>query len=239
MDRAQPTMRGLLRDLDVETEVIIQGSFVEILKVTDRNFEEMKVLTHRLPTHRSFGDSIRGPRGYQNYYEVHYIVRGYPFTSDGSQLDRTGGTSSGRVLSPRWGIALIPLIALFLGILGTDIGTITQVVGGMLGLVTIYKLWIHQADKDWRARSTNDGTNVIWKGGAIASVLNQEACLKEAMPVGERKKVIISPKRSQGLIEVRSGIFDSLQEAISSIEVFDAYDAIAGHLRGLRRGNEV
>ena len=230
-------MRGLLRDLGVETEVIIQGSLMEILKVTDRNFEEMKVVAHRLPARRSFGDSIRGPRGYQYYYEVHYIVRGYPFTPDGPQLDRTGGASSGRVISPRWGFALAPLIALFLGILGTDIGTIALAVGGMLGLATIYKLWMRQADKDWRATSINDGTDVIWKGGAIASVLNQEARLKEAMPTGERKKVIISPKRSQGLIEVRSGIFDSLQEAISSIEVFDAYDAIAGHLRDLRWGN--
>ena len=237
MDRAQPTMRGLLHDLGVETEVIIQGSLMEILKVTDRNFEEMKVVAHRLPARRSFGDSIRGPRGYQYYYEVNYIVRGYPFTPDGPQLDRTGGASYGRVLSPRWGFALAPLIALFLNILGTDIRTIALAVGGMLGLATIYKLWMRQADKDWRATSTNDGTDVIWKGGAIASVLNQEARLKEAMPTGERKKVIISPKRSQGLIEVRSGIFDSLQEAISSIEVFDAYDAIAGHLRDLRWGN--
>lgn len=229
-------MRGLLRDLGVETEVIIQGSLIETLKVADRNFEEMKVLAHRLPARRSFGDSIRGSRGYQYYYEVHYIVRGYPFKPEGSQGDGTGGSSSGWVPSPRWAFALTPLVALFLGILGTDMGTIALAVAAVLGLATIYKLWMRLADKDWSATSTNNGTDVIWKGGAIASVLNQEARLKEAMPTGERKKVIIIPKRSQGLVEVRSGIFDSLQEAVSSIEVFDAYDAIAGHLRDLKRG---
>ena len=182
-------------------------------------------------------DGIRGPRGFQHYYEVHYMVKGYPFTSEGPQGDGTGGSSSGRVPSPMWAFALTPVVALLLGILGADMGTIAQAVAAALGLATIYKLWLHQADKDWGAKSINDGTDVRWKGGAIARVLNQETRLKAAMPTGERKKVMIIPRRSQGLVEVRSGIFDSLQEAVSSIEVFDAYDAIAGHLRDLKRGS--
>ncbi len=228
-------MRGHLRDLGVETEVILQGSLMETLKVTDRNFEEVKVLAHKLPASRSIMDGIRGPRGYQHYYEVHYIVRGYPFTQEEPQGDGTAGPSSGRVPSPRWAFALTPLVALFLGIIGADFGTIALAVATVLGLAIIYKLWLRHADKDWRATSINDGTDVIWKGGAISRVLNQETGLKAAMPTGERKKVIISPKRSKGLVEVRSGIFDSVQEAVSSIEVFDAYDAIAGHLRDLKR----
>lgn len=230
-------MRGLLRDLGVETEVIIQGSLIETLKVADRNFEEIKVVSHRLPASRSIMDGIRGPRSYQHYYEVHYMVKGYPFTSEGPRGDGAGGPSSSRVPSPLWAFALTPLGALFLGILGADIGTIALAVAAALGLATVYKLWLRQADKDWSARSINDGKDVRWKGGAIARVLNEETSLKEAMPTGERKKVIIIPKRSQGLVEVRSGIFDSLQEAVSSIEVFDAYDAIAGHLRDLKRGS--
>ncbi len=228
-------MRGLLRDLGVETEVIIQGSLIETLKVRDRNFEEIRVLAHRLPAHRSIMDGIRGPRGLQHYYEVHYMVKGYPFTSEGPQVDGTGGSSSGWVPSPLWAFALTPVVALLLGILGADMGTIALAVAGMLGLATIYKLWLRQADKDWRATSISEGTDVIWKCGAIARVLNQETRLKAAMPTGERKKVIITPKRSQGLVEVRSGIFYSLQEAVPSIEVFDAYDVIAGHLRDLKR----
>ena len=229
-------MRGHLRNLGVETETIIQGSLIETLKVPDRNFEEMKVVAHRLPARRSFGDAIRGPRGLQNYYEVHYIVRGFPFMSAESQGDGTSNSSSGWTPSPLLTFALTPLVALVLGILGADLGAITLAVVAVLGLATTLLIWRRLVDKHWRATSKGEGTDVTWKGGAIAGVLNQETRLKTAMPTGEQKKVIIAPKRGQGLVEIRTGIFSSIQEAIPSIEVFDAYDVMAGHLRDLKRG---
>ena len=224
-----------MRTLGVETEAMIEGSLVETLKVPDRNFDEMKVLAHRLPARRSIVDNIRGPRGFQHYYEVHYIVRGYPFTTGAIRGDGAAGRSSGWKPSPLLTFALIPPVALLLGILGAEFGVIALAFAAMLGLATLYLLLGRLADKDWRAISRINGAEVTWKGGAIAKVLNQEARLNKAMPTGIQKKVIIAPKRSRGLVEVRSGIFNSVEEAIPSIEVFDAYDAIAGHLRELKR----
>ena len=138
-----------------------------------------------------------------------------------------------------WAVVGAPLLAATLGLFGGELGILFW-AGVAIALATLYVLWSRsRAEKDWRARSvlirggTEGGgsTDLRWKGGAIAKALNEETQLSAIIPKEGNLRVTITPKGRQGLVEIRSGLFESVQEAVSSLEALDAYDTIARRLR--------
>jgi hypothetical protein len=235
-------MQQLLRSLGVEAEVAAVVPLVETLKVPNRNFDEMRIVTHRLPAHSSkLRVAVAGPGPFRSYYEVYYVVRGYPFGSS----EQRGNPAVGFLLTLPgvllWAVLGTSLLAAVLGLLRGELGMLFWAEVA-IALATLYVLWSRgYAEKDWKARSvlirggTEGGgsTDLRWKGGAIANALNEESQLSSIIPKGGNLRITITPRGRQGLVEIQSGLFESMQEAVPSKEALDAYDTIARRLRGI------
>jgi hypothetical protein len=233
-------MQQHLHSLGVEVgEAAVEPS-VETLKVLNRNFDEMRIMTHTLPEHRSkLRMAVSGPGSFLNYFEVYYLVRGYPFTSSAQRGNAAGGfllTLPGMLL---WAVVGASLLAAVLGLFSGELGILTWAELAV-ALATLYVLWSRgHAEKDWKARSIlikgdnerGRSTGLRWKGGAIANALNDENQLRAIIPKEGNFRVTIVPRRRRGLVEIQSGLFQSAREAVPSTETLDAYDTIARRLR--------
>ena len=242
-DRSPESMQRRLSDLGVETELVQKVSGVETLKVPDRNIDEIRMLVHNLPTRGAIAYGMTGSGHHKYYYEVHYIVRGYPFTQAGAEQHKPGALS--RVLAPSLLIVLFGalFVALLLAILGhgSAVATRAALTAAGVAALWLFKLrwWRRFQERNWRARTREVGRDPVtggmmpltWKGGAIAGALNRETQLNTALASKGLKRITVSPKRWQEVVEIRSGLFESLQEAVPSREAFDAYDTMARRLR--------